>query len=101
MSELIARWRSVKRKENRFRHYSLSLSRDLWGREVLIKRWGRIGHQKVESYYRPKSYLDLLEEIRKTASTRREHGYQLIPADSLLYMLKYDIKNHIDNYLHK
>ncbi|PTD94918.1 hypothetical protein C9439_00035, partial [archaeon SCG-AAA382B04] len=43
MEKLIASWRSVKPEENRFRFYSISLGKDLWGDEVLVKRWGRIG----------------------------------------------------------
>lgn len=101
MAKLIASWRSINPEENRFRHYSLTLEKNLWGREVLVKRWGRIGHQKVVKYYRPKSYGDLVEEIRKVAALRREHGYRPASADSLLTQSKNNKKEHIDKNLLK
>ncbi|MCF7875626.1 WGR domain-containing protein [Candidatus Bipolaricaulota bacterium] len=77
MEEVLISWRSVDPEENRFRFYSLSLGEDLWGDEVLVKRWGRIGGRKRENYYWPDSYQDLLEEIKETAKRRERHGYQV------------------------
>ncbi len=77
MEKLIASWRSVKPEENRFRFYSLSLGEDLWGNEVLVKRWGRIGERKKENYIWPDSYQELMEHINNIKKDRKEHDYQL------------------------
>jgi len=77
MEKLIASWRSVKPEENRFRFYSLSLGQDLWGEEVLVKRWGRIGGRKRETYLWPEDHQELLELIDDIKERRNEHGYQL------------------------
>lgn len=77
MEKLIASWRSVKPSENRFRFYSLSLGEDLWGEEVLVKRWGRIGGRKRENYIWPESQRELLELIDRIKERREEHDYQL------------------------
>jgi len=77
MEKLIASWRSVKPEENRFRFYSLSLGRDLWGEEVLVKRWGRIGGRKRETYLWPESHKELMELIDEINEKRSEHDYRL------------------------
>jgi len=77
MEKLIASWRSVKPEENRFRFYSLSLGEDLWGEEVLVKRWGRIGGRKRENYIWPESHRELLELIDEIKEKRSEHAYRL------------------------
>ena len=77
MEKLIASWRSVKPEENRFRFYSLSLGEDLWGKEVLVKRWGRIGGRKRENYIWPDSHRELMDKIDKIKEERKEHNYRL------------------------
>jgi len=77
MEKLIASWRSVRPEENRFRFYSISLGKDLWGDEVLVKRWGRIGGRKRENYVWPDSYRELMELIDKIKERRDKHGYRL------------------------
>jgi len=77
MEKLIASWRSVKPEENRFRFYAISVGEDLWGDEVLVKRWGRIGCRKRENYFWPDSYRELMEMIEDIKETREDHGYRL------------------------
>ena len=77
MEKLIASWRSVKPEENRFRFYSLSLGEDLWGEEVLVKRWGRIGGRKRENYIWPESHRELMNKIDEIKEQRSRHGYEL------------------------
>ena len=77
MEKLIASWRSVKPEENRFRFYSLSLGEDLWGEEVLVKRWGRIGGRKRENYIWPESHHELMELIDEIKEKRSKHDYRL------------------------
>ena len=77
MEKLIASWRSVKPEENRFRFYSLSLGEDLWGEEVLVKRWGRIGGRKRENYIWPDSHQELMNLIESIKEKRNEHDYKL------------------------
>ena len=77
MEKLIASWRSVKPKENRFRFYSISLGKDLWGEEVLVKRWGRINGRKRENYIWPESHSNLIEKIERIKERREKHGYTL------------------------
>lgn len=74
---LIASWKSIDPKENRYRHYSLSLEEDLWGEEVLVKRWGRMGNRKRESYFWVKDGRELLEKVNEVAKKRGEHRYEL------------------------
>jgi len=77
MEKLIASWRSVKPEENRFRFYSIYLGEDLWGKEVLVKRWGRIGGRKRENYIWPESHQELLDRIDEIKERRADHGYRL------------------------
>lgn len=77
MEKLIASWQSVRPDENRFRFYSISLGEDLWGNEVLVKRWGRIGGRKRENYIWPDSYRELVGLIDKIKEQRNKHGYKL------------------------
>ena len=77
METLIASWRSVKPEENRFRFYSIYLGEDLWGEEVLVKRWGRIGGQKRENYIWPDSHRELVDLIDSIKEKRKEHDYEL------------------------
>ncbi|MEF8798893.1 MAG: WGR domain-containing protein [Candidatus Bipolaricaulota bacterium] len=77
MEKLIASWRSVDPEENRFRFYSISLGEDLWGEEVLVKRWGRIGGRKRENYLWPESHRELMELIEGIKEKRSKHGYRL------------------------
>ena len=77
MEKLIASWRSVKPKENRFRFYSIHLGEDLWGNEMLVKRWGRIGGRKRENYIWPETHRELVELIDDIKEKRSEHDYQL------------------------
>ncbi len=77
MEKLIASWRSVKPEENRFRFYSISLGEDLWGEEVLVKRWGRIGGQSHENYIWPDNQRELVELIDQIKERRNKHDYEL------------------------
>ncbi len=77
MEKLIASWRSVKPEENRSRFYSISLGEDLWGDEFLIKRWGRIGGRKRETYLWPESHRELMDKIDEIKERRNNHGYRL------------------------
>lgn len=77
MEKLIASWQSVKPEENRFRYYSISIGEDLWGEEVLVKRWGRIGGRKSENYIWPDSHRELVELIDRIKKQRNKHGYEL------------------------
>ncbi|MBS3792158.1 WGR domain-containing protein [Candidatus Bipolaricaulota bacterium] len=77
MEKIIASWRSVKPEENRFRFYSISLGEDLWGEEVLVKRWGRIGERKRENYIWPDSHQELINLIDDIKEDRNNHGYEL------------------------
>ncbi len=74
---LIASWKSVKPAENRYRHYSLRLEEDLWGNEVLVKRWGRMGGRKKENYFWVENHRELLEKVKEVAGRRGEHEYKL------------------------
>lgn len=77
MEKLIASWLSVRPEENRLRFYSLSLGEDLWGKEVLVKRWGRIGGRKRENYIWPDSHHELINLIDNIKEDRHKHGYEL------------------------
>jgi len=75
--KIIASWKSIKSEENRYRFYSIILARDLWGDEVLIKRWGRIGEGKRESYIWLEDHEELLNKIEEIKEKREKHEYQL------------------------
>jgi predicted DNA-binding WGR domain protein len=65
---LVLHWRDPERRVARF--YSLMIERDLFGRVVLVRNWGRIGtngRELVEEFP---------GELEAVAQAKRRRGYQ-------------------------
>lgn len=74
---MIRYFRSVDPERNRRRHYLLMVQRDLWGRLVVVRRWGRIGQpdwqgEQILTVDKPE---DVDRVIKETLDRRRWHGY--------------------------
>jgi predicted DNA-binding WGR domain protein len=73
---------SIDPTENRYRFYRLSHQRTLWGEEVLVQTWGRLGTDG-------RSQLQFLEDaeqvqtaMAKLLRRRLQHGYHVTETSS-------------------
>jgi predicted DNA-binding WGR domain protein len=71
-------WKSIRPEENRYRYYSLTVDRDLWGELCLVRRWGRIWSGSREVYAWPETEAEVDRIVRETHLSRSRHGYRLI-----------------------
>jgi predicted DNA-binding WGR domain protein len=68
--------RRVEAKTNAARFYALMIERDLFGRVVLVRRWGRIGTQGRERTDPHVSEAGAAEALTKLAAAKRRRGYR-------------------------
>ncbi len=80
---MVLYFRCIDLEHNRRRHYLLMLQRDLLGRLVLVRRWGRIGAPGWQG-----SQTRLVNDdreagriIRDTLNRRRRHGYRVVESE--------------------
>jgi predicted DNA-binding WGR domain protein len=68
---------SIDPAENRYRFYRISHQRTLWGEDVLIQTWGRLGTDGCSRL----RYLDAAEQAQAVMATllrrRLQHGYHV------------------------
>ena len=72
--------RSEDPTQNRRRHYLVSLQRDLWGRLVVIKQWGRIGAagwQRIRNVVVGEE-VEGARIVQETLKRRCQHGYEVV-----------------------
>ena len=68
--------RRVEPEQNVARFYALMIERDLFGRVILVRHWGRIGSKGRE---RAEVYADegeAAQAMGKLAAAKRQRGYQ-------------------------
>ena len=68
--------RRVEPEQNVARFYALMIERDLFGRIVLIRHWGRIGGRGRERLDEYASETEAAEAMGKLAAAKRRRGYQ-------------------------
>ena len=68
--------RSVKPARNVARFYALMIERDLFGRAVLVRHWGRIGGRDRERTDEHASEGEAAVALEKLAASKRRSGYQ-------------------------
>ena len=71
-------WKSIRPEENRYRFYSLSVQRDLWGKWGVVRCWGRIGGGSKERYLWPEREEEVQDIFRAVHQSRLRHGYTLV-----------------------
>ena len=68
--------RRVEPEENIARFYALMTERDLFGRIVLVRHWGRVGARGRERLDEYASESEAAEAMSKLAAAKRRRGYQ-------------------------
>ena len=68
--------RRVDPDTNVARFYALMLEHDLFGRTVLVRRWGRIGTRGRERSDPHENEAEAAEAMAKLAAAKRRRGYQ-------------------------
>src|SRR3954454_2948737 len=68
--------RRVDPDTNVARFYALMIERDLFGRVVLVRRWGRIGTRGRERSDSHENEAAAAEAMAKLAAVKRRRGYQ-------------------------
>jgi predicted DNA-binding WGR domain protein len=68
------RWLEPARNVARF--YALMIERDLFGRTVLVRHWGRIGTRGRERSDLHENEAAAAEAMAKLAAIKRRRGYQ-------------------------
>ena len=68
--------RRVEPEENIARFYALMIERDLFGRIVLVRHWGRVGARGRERLDEYASESEAAEAMSKLAAAKRRRGYQ-------------------------
>ena len=58
------------------RFYALMIERDLFGRTVLVRHWGRIGGRGRERTDEHASESEAAAALEKLAAAKRRRGYQ-------------------------
>ena len=59
-----------------FRFYLLHVDRDLFGRVVLVRTWGRIGSPGVERRDEHEDEASALAALERIAGAKRRRGYK-------------------------
>jgi hypothetical protein len=63
------------------RYYKIHLTRDLLGDWTLLKVWGGLGSRRGRIHNTGVAfYADGIEQVRKIARRRTQHGYRSAPA---------------------
>jgi predicted DNA-binding WGR domain protein len=68
--------RQVEAETNAARFYALMIERDLFGRIVLVRRWGRIGTRGRERSEEHPSETEATAAMEKLAAAKRQRGYR-------------------------
>jgi predicted DNA-binding WGR domain protein len=68
--------RRVDPEQNVARFYALTIERDLFGRTVLVRHWGRIGGRGRERTDPHENEAAAAEAMAKVAAAKRRRGYQ-------------------------
>ncbi len=68
--------RRVEPEENIARFYALMIERDLFGRIVLVRHWGRVGGRGRERLDEHASEVEAAEAMGKLAAAKRRRGYR-------------------------
>jgi predicted DNA-binding WGR domain protein len=68
--------RRIEADQNIARFYALMIERDLFGRIVLVRRWGRIGSRGRERCDEFASEVEAAAAMSKLAGAKRRRGYQ-------------------------
>jgi predicted DNA-binding WGR domain protein len=68
--------RRVDADTNVHRFYALMVERDLFGRVVLVRRWGRIGTRGRERSEEHRSETEAAAAMEKLAAAKRQRGYR-------------------------
>jgi predicted DNA-binding WGR domain protein len=63
-------------EQNVARFYALMIERDLFGRIVLVRQWGRIGSRGRERLDEHANEGEAAEAMIKLAAAKRRRGYQ-------------------------
>jgi len=66
----------LRRLRNVARFYALMIERDLFGRTVLVRHWGRIGGRGRERTDEHASEEAAAAALEKLAAAKRRRGYQ-------------------------
>lgn len=77
---MVLYFRHIDREHNGRRHYLLTVQRDLLGRLVVTRRWGRFGApswqgSQTTPVETPAAAAAL---VRRVMQRRRQHGYRII-----------------------
>ncbi len=68
--------RRVEPEQNLARFYALLIERDLFGRIILMRHWGRIGTRGRERADEHASEVEAAEAMAKLAAAKRRRGYR-------------------------
>jgi predicted DNA-binding WGR domain protein len=68
--------RRLEPAQNVARFYALMIERDLFGRTVLVRHWGRIGGRGRERTDEHASETAAAAALEKLAAAKRRRGYQ-------------------------
>jgi len=68
--------RRLEPAQNVARFYALMIERDLFGRTVLVRHWGRIGGRGRERTDEHASETEASAALEKLAAAKRRRGYQ-------------------------
>ena len=68
--------RRIEPEQNVARFYALMIERDLFGRIVLVRHWGRIGSRGRERLEEHASEFEAAEAMGRLAADKRRRGYQ-------------------------
>ncbi len=70
--------RRIEAETNAARFYALMIERDLFGRTVLVRRWGRVGTQGRKRSDDCASEDKAAEALEKLAALKRRRGYRAL-----------------------
>ena len=70
---------SVDPLKNRYRFYRMHHQRTLWGEDVLVQTWGRLGTNGRTRVHFVGESAELKTQLVKLVRRRVQHGYQVIP----------------------
>jgi predicted DNA-binding WGR domain protein len=68
--------RRIEAEQNVARFYALMIERDLFGRIVLVRHWGRIGGRGRERMDEYASEVEAAAAMGRLAAAKRRRGYQ-------------------------
>ena len=78
---MVLYFRHIDLEHNRRRHYLLTVQRDLLGRLVVTRRWGRLGAPSWQGGQSTpvETAAAAAALVHRVLQRRRQHGYQLVP----------------------